>query len=49
MKMNDFRNIAVALMAVVVTGCASMSSSPGKPELMIVGGDEKVSSRRLLS
>lgn len=41
--MNDFRNIAVALMAVVVTGCASMSSSPGKPELMIVGGDEKVS------
>jgi DNA-binding beta-propeller fold protein YncE len=40
--MNDFRNIGVAVAVVVLSGCASMSGSPGKPELMIVGGDEKV-------
>jgi len=40
--MNKFRTIGVSLGLIAVVGCAGVGPSPGKPELMIVGGDGKV-------
>ena len=41
--MKMLRSIAVTVVALAVAGCAAVNPSPGKPELIIVGGDEKVS------
>ena len=41
--MNAFGKIVVSASLVALAGCAAMSASTGKPELMIVGGDAKVS------
>src|SRR5438132_859351 len=40
--MNKARLCIVAAVAVLMTGCAGMSASPGKRELIVVGNDEKV-------
>ncbi|HEY2816199.1 MAG TPA: YncE family protein [Casimicrobiaceae bacterium] len=40
--MNTFCNIVVSTSIVALAGCAGMSPSTGKPELIIVGGDAKV-------
>ena len=40
--MNKARLCIAAAVAVLMTGCAGMSASPGKRELIVVGNDEKV-------
>jgi DNA-binding beta-propeller fold protein YncE len=40
--MNKFRNIGISAGLVALAGCAGIDAAPGKPEFMIVGGDEKV-------
>ena len=40
--MMNIRKIAVAASVVAFAGCANLSTSPGKPELMIIGIDGKV-------
>jgi len=41
--MNDVRNIAIATCLIALAGCAATQPIQRKAELMIVGGDEKVS------
>jgi DNA-binding beta-propeller fold protein YncE len=40
--MMNIRKIAVAASVVAIAGCADLGTSPGRPELMIVGIDGKV-------